>query len=487
MIISKEQKDYIDEFGNQRKSLIISYVNKQGGISFMTYKIPQEDMFIWKYSGKKNADPVWRSYDNKLVRKVPCKTLDEHRINEILCSFGNKVDPLFELNIPDTWFCDIETDVSSDGFSKPEDAFCRINTIAITKWPKTIVFGLKPLDEENVKSIQTKIDNYAPRIIKDYEFEYKYFDDEVHMLYAFIEFIRDIAALTGWNFIGFDWNYIINRCKRLNIPYHEISPTKSFAPFKLNNKAGTVYTSIPMHKIIYDYLLVYKTWDMSIYPKENNTLDFVAEKALGIKKVQHNLGFKEFYEQDYENYVFYNAIDTILVEQIDKKIKTSNIWYGLASELRTDLNMSFSTIKPTEVVMGNFIYAEHKVMPHKDYDKGSVQSSYEGAFVWPSQPGVYHMIGGLDYSSLYPTIIRQFGISPEMFMFKDTTGTYKPKDDEIKTSSGSVFKKSKDAILPRILTYYFAKRKSIKNQMKETNVELEYLKNIYEKRLKAMK
>ena len=70
----------------------------------------------------------------------------------------------------------------------------------------------------------------------------------------------------------------------------------------------------------------------------------------------------EFYADHYEDYVFYNAVDTILVEQIDRKIQTAKVWCMLASELKCDLYAAFSTIQPAETVMTNFLYPEYKVL-----------------------------------------------------------------------------------------------------------------------------
>lgn len=129
--------------------------------------------------------------------------------------------------------------------------------------------------------------NNGTHITKGYKFEFRYFPTEREMLEDFIDFITPITAMSGWNFLGFDWLYIYNRCKINNIDIERISPTRTFTNFKITPRAGgkTINVKVPMHKIIYDYLLVYKTWDMTIQPKENNTLDFVAEKALGIKKL----------------------------------------------------------------------------------------------------------------------------------------------------------------------------------------------------------
>ena len=76
--------------------------------------------------------------------------------------------------------------------------------------------------------------------------------------------------------------------------------------------------------------------------------------------------------------------------------------------------------------------------------------------------------------------MRQFQISPESFIKKDIN--YIPKEDEIKTTSGAVYKKDPNAIVPAILTTYYAKRKAAKNDRKEADQEMEDLKHILEKR-----
>ena len=152
MIIHKEQVDYKFDNGNIGKKLIISYIDKEGNVKFLQYPIPPEQMFEWKYATKTTADPPfklydyktnqfvtdekgfpvykqWKSYDNKYVKKHPVEKLPEFRINELLNSFGDAVNPIFEMNIPNTWWCDIEVDVTEDGFPEPEDATTQINTI----------------------------------------------------------------------------------------------------------------------------------------------------------------------------------------------------------------------------------------------------------------------------------------------------------------------------------------------------------------------
>ena len=71
------------------------------------------------------------------------------------------------MNIPPTWWCDIETEVSEDGFPDPEEASTRINTISMTKFPQTIIWSRKNLTEEEKIWIQEQIEQYSE---KNYKF-----------------------------------------------------------------------------------------------------------------------------------------------------------------------------------------------------------------------------------------------------------------------------------------------------------------------------
>ena len=484
MIINKEQRDCILSNGEIGKELVISYVNKEGNIQFLQYKIPEEQMFQWEYCTNKTkfrADPIFRSWDNKPVYRKKAKRLNEFRINEILSSFGDKIQPLFDSTTPITWFCDIETEISPDGFTEPENARMPINTIALTRFPETIVWGRKELSEKEQMSIQTKLDNYANGMTKGYKFTYKYFPNEADMLIDFLTFIKDIPALTGWNFVGYDWLYIINRCKLLSIEYSFISPTNKFMQWKLNNKSGNINCPVPMHKVIYDYMLIMKRWDYSLKPYESWKLDWVAEKALGYKKVDHP-AFDIFYRDFYEDYVFYNAIDTILVEHIDKKIHMADVMFSLAAELKIEVKDTLSTITPVHTAITNFIYKQCKIFPV--IDKGETErGDYEGAFVWPSQPGVYKYVCGVDAQSMYPGIIRQFQISPENYLGQ-APDNYVRKPDEIVTKSRAIFKKDKNAVLPAICKFYFLERVAAKNCKKVAAKQYKDFVHILEKREK---
>ena len=134
--------------------------------------------------------------------------------------------------------------------------------------------------------------------------------------------------------------------------------------------------TLPKHKLLYDYMEVYVKWDRTVSVKESNKLDWVSEKILGIKKVVHQLGFKDLWNQTPADYVFYNAVDSILVREIDLKISTSTTFMSLANLMHVDALVAFSPVRSLEIVQCEYLYKDGKVMPNMQ-KKAPSKEGYE--------------------------------------------------------------------------------------------------------------
>jgi DNA polymerase elongation subunit (family B) len=471
MIVNIEQRT-----GN----LVVSYVNKEGEISYMKFTVPPNHQFSYVYSrGEAGALRDIRSWDNKPVRKVPAGFLSRNRIQEFFMDAGDQMtSPLFERNMPNLHSCDIEVDVSDDGFAEASDAKNRINTISFSHYPNAIVFGLKDLSGEQCHSIEEEINSHLKPLGREYKFVYKKYSSESDMLYDFLyNHARHAPLITGWHFWNFDWRYIYNRCKRLNLDISWMSPTKQWYRHKIMDRNNRADVWLPQHKLIVDYMEIYKKWDRIIDPKENNSLDFVAESALGIKKVKYSGTFQDLY-RDFSRHVFYNAIDTILVEEIHKKLKTMDTFLNLGNINRVEAMSAFSPIAMLEATATRYAYKRGWVFPKTNSNKE--REDFEGAFVFKPTPDLYGWVASFDYASLYPSIMRQFKISMENFVGKNPD--YVPKPHEIKCSSGAIFDASREPLLPEILTDYYAQRKEAQQISRNAEIELGQLRDALKKR-----
>jgi DNA polymerase elongation subunit (family B) len=282
-------------------------------------------------------------------------------------------------------------------------------------------------------------------------------------LYTLFEkWFKKMPLITGWNFVGFDWKFLINRAKRLGI-----DPARCSVNGQLKGD-----DCFPMHKVIVDYLELYKKWDRVIKIKENNKLDTVALAALGVSKIKYNGTFMDLYNTDFETYIYYNAVDTFLVYLIDKKLKTMQTFLMLGNVTRVEAQKAFSPIWMTEAIVTREFYKRKRVVA--EIKKATKNGSFEGAYVKQPIPGLYEAVASFDFASLYPSAMRQWNISPESYKGKNVD----LKEGWIKTASGAVFDNAQDSVMRNILTNFYGKRKESKKKSFELEKEIDYLQQI---------
>ena len=499
MIVNIETRDKFNpSTGNNGQQLIISYINKEGNIDYLHGFISETDMYNWYYLNYSvyGRDKYHMSWDNKPVKKGKVKHLSDSRIREIVCDILKQRPELSiikDLNIPDTAFCDIEVNVTDDGFPDPIHAANPVNTVSWVHGTEVTVLGRVNLTATQIKNIQKKIDEHCSIFNEKYNFTYRYFENEVDMLTVlFRDYMGKVSCITGWNWFGYDYPYLYNRAyEKLKIDMidlmmgENLNGTTIYNPQNAKSKEERVY--IPYHRMMYDYMEVYAKWDRSISPKESNKLDWVSEKALGVKKVVHELGFKALWEQKPDEYVFYNAVDSILVREIDKKLKTAQTFFTLANLLHVPALMTFSPVRSLEVVQTEYLYKEGKVFPKVENEPIASNKSYTGAFVYEPTPSVYRNVIALDFASLYPSTIRQFNISPDTFLGMDSSINIVKEPDKIKTVSGAVYERNRNGFIPNILTDFYKQRKVFKKEMQIAEKEKGELEEILERRLKSCK
>lgn len=452
------------------KDLIISFFDKEGKIKIKKFKIDKP--FNWTlcsdFDSKK--DPVYKNWDGKSVKKIECQTqyLNKWSIYEFIHNLPQEEKAeISELNFPKIQSIDIETEVI-DSFPIAEIAKEKITTIAVsTESNNTVVLGWKPISKEQEKKIFDEHRKYLKNF-DEWSFKYICFEDEYNMLYTFInKFLPNFSLVVGWNFISFDWKYICNRCKRLGIDIRNASPTKKLS--KADN--------IPLHIGMMDYLEIYKRWDRTVAIKENNSLDFVATSVLNISKLKYNKSLQEMYEEDYDKYILYNAIDSALVCLIHKKLKTLNSILSMSGLCDLPIYKSQSAVNLTEALIWKGYYQRNQVIADKKGE--SIKGSYEGAYVKEPHVGMFSAVSCFDYASLYPSIMRQFNVSPESFIEKQTDNKkiekYKNDKNYIVAINGAIYDSTKVSVLKDILTNLYTERK--KNKNKHLEIERKLSKN----------
>jgi DNA polymerase elongation subunit (family B) len=229
-----------------------------------------------------------------------------------------------------------------------------------------------------------------------------------------------------------------------------------------------------MHIGMIDYMEIYKRWDRTVAIKESNSLDFVSNAVLGTTKLKYAGTLQELYENDYDKYILYNAIDAALVCLIHKKLKTLNSVLSVSCLCNLSIYKASSAVNLTEALLWKGYYERKMVIADKKVE--TPRGAYEGAYVKEPEPGMFTAVTCFDYASLYPSIMRQFNVSPESFIMKVSDSTklenYKKDLTFIASVTGAVYNNKEISVLKEILTNLYSERKRNKNRHLEIERKL---------------
>jgi|TARA_Y100000385_G_scaffold280399_1_gene331502 DNA polymerase elongation subunit (family B) len=437
--------------------LIISYYNKEGKVSFKRYGVNQFQNWVVTKETDKYKDKTYRNWDDRPLKRGFAKSFNKFSLLYFMDSLPEEdKEEIYEFNMPRTYFVDIETEIV-DGFPKPEEAKSRILSFSIiTPERKAIVLGLEDMPHDKVKKINDDTNEYLKNYDQDWEFSYHKFDNEYNMLYTFLhKFLPKFPMMTGWNFINYDWQYIVNRCKRLQIDLNDVAITGSL---DRND-------SRPLHMGILDYMQLYDKYDRSVAVKESNSLDFVSGAVLDINKIKYSGSLQDLYENDFTKYIYYNVIDSCLVYYIDQQLRSMEVLLTLATITRMPLYKASSPVAITESLLARKLAETNKKIG-VEYGKADSlkEGKFEGAFVKQPIVGYYSGVSAFDFASLYPSIMRQFNISPESFVEQVTEPEIneRRKDENVIVCENGVVYKKEDSILKKILSDLYSQRKDYK-------------------------
>jgi len=486
------------------KKLVVSYVDKSGDIKLKYYDWDNPMKYVACDDNDPLKHPKFKSWDSKSVKQIEVNHPDRYAIYEFLDHLPeDEKNELFEFNLPKIYFIDIETEIV-DGFPEAADIFkedsngnkvlvkegacTKVLSISIVYDDKIILLGLKDMPQDMQDRIHKKTNKYFEKFGLEYKFRYVKYEDEFDMLYAFFhKMVPKMPVLTGWNFLKYDWLYLVNRSRKIskfiNGKEYKINPAES-SPLKKLNKIWNTEFEVPAHRMIFDYMQLYEICDTSIKVKESSSLDFVSSKLVGVDKIKYNGSLQKLYEDDFETFMYYNAVDSVLVQKIHDARNYISIVYAVSSlsqiriiDVVSQMNNALASLAITEGVLRNRFRKMDNIVLFRD-EKGDPESTIAGGWVKDPVVGMNRWVCTYDFASLYPTTQRQFFIAPENFIgiedvnnrgFCDN-GREIDKVNHVLCVNGAVFEKRISPTL-NMLEDVYADRKKAKKVMMSKNYE----------------
>jgi DNA polymerase elongation subunit (family B) len=398
-------------------------------------------------------------------------------------TYGNKFD--FDSSKLVTMYLDIET-TCEEGFPEVDNPTQKINVISTLVNGKKTVFCLGTFDPPD------DVEAYC-------------FSDEKDLLISFCEHMAHVKPdiISGWRIRFFDIPYIVNRCYKLldeNI-VKTISPWRIIKQKKVkdrNDKDQTTYELIGISTL--DYYDLYQSFTFT--NRESYALNYIAQVELGKKKLDYSEygSIREFYTQNFQKFVEYNIIDTVLVFELEEKLKLIDLSITLAYSAGINFVDVLSQVRTWDAIIYNDLKTRKIVIPpRKVFNK---DSQFTGAYVKSPLLGMHEWIISYDVNSLYPSLIMHLNISPEtlekhnfigkmnindIIQNKKSSETFKYMDNakEIGCSiaaNGTMYSKDKIGFLPGLMIDLYKERKRNKDLAIESKKKLEIVKQEMKRR-----
>jgi DNA polymerase elongation subunit (family B) len=485
--------------------LMLSYIDKKGDIKFKNYDWKNPEEWVYCDNNDKDKSDKYKTWDKRPVKKKVVKYPNRYTIYEYLYNLPKEdFDDIFAYNEPKLFFCDIEVEIT-EGFPEAHLADNKVTALCFVHNDKILLLGIKELTDEQISKMEKDINKHFIKQKTKYTLEWHFCKSEYDMLSLFFNrIIKNIPTLTGWNFVDYDWVYLVTRARKLGIDPAQASPSGNLVkPWRSNeSEYKPIYEELPKHRLIFDYMKIFDKWDNSIKIKESISLDFVSNALLGTKKLEYDGNLKLLYTENYYDYMLYNCIDTALVQLIHKKVRTFDIMLAISNLARIPIEDSLSAIRVTEgiffkkyldsgiVMVKNKYQTDTTVEIENSTSDMDVDMEVSGGYVKYPKVGLKKWISVFDFASLYPTIMIQFNISPESFCgikINDTDALlngniYKIQENDIVLLNGAVFK-NEDSQTKLILQSIFKNRRQNKYQGLDYKKQSQLVRNYLNSRI----
>ena len=447
-------------YNKYKRNLSISYIKENGAKGILNFNVNKFKSYYSTPTGH---------YENWDGSKCDIKWIDkpsQFDIRTFILELDSKYQELINAKyVPKLYTFDIETEIS-DEFPEPSEAKFPITTISIANENcDVVILGTKEMknDEYLKNSFKKYMDScqfFKDMNMRDPKIQYIYFEKEEEMLKYFLQnIVAKVPVLAGWNSIMFDWQYIQNRIRGY---YPDLSLNSSSMSWNLTPKNYTdmrgekVRLMMPSHTLILDMMDVVGNFDMVVMPvKESLSLDYIASESVGMNKIKYDGDLQKLFNENYPKYVFYNAIDSVLVQLIDKKFKTLSNIYSQSLICKERIGSCFSKIALAEAMFFNYFYEEGiKVVPEEIH--GRERGTLIGAYVREPSPGKRNWVCCNDFASLYPSTIITCNISIENYLGnindynEQEVEHFKNDKNYFVSVNGSIYKNDKDYAFKKI-------------------------------------
>jgi DNA polymerase elongation subunit (family B) len=343
--------------------------------------------------------------------------------------------------------CTVDIEVACDhGFPDADDA----------DWPVVSIVAHDNYADKYVGWLLTHDDHDLPSESSIKEelglIDVMLFDDEQQLLDEFNKYIEQLRPdiLTGWNSNNFDYPYLINRCRDM-----DVWSVLDWSP--LQNVYTSSYGPVVDGVSCLDMLGAYEK--TQIHEVDDKSLDAVAADEVDAAKLDVGDDYVQAWQERPVEFLRYNKRDVSLVTEIDDAVGATDLF----TNLRHITGVGYE-----DPVGGNFELMDTMVLRKAleyDYVLPTAEKpeigDLHGGYVYDPVPGLHDHVLYPDWSSLYPNLMYQCNMSPETLIGTESELRDSPYDESdcvwsyIDTTTPPDEKEDTEATDDRLQKVYF--------------------------------
>jgi len=241
-------------------------------------------------------------------------------------------------------------------------------------------------------------------------------EEELLSLFLTLWETIDPTIITGWNSGFFDVPYLYYRlCNVLgSSEAARLSPLRKFK-FTEWDTAQPIEIAGINHL---DYLLLYKKYNPKNEPSYK--LGDIGTKYVKLGKIEYEGNLDRLFKEDVSKYIEYNLRDVEIIIELEKKFKFIELTVAICHLCHVPYEMIYLSTVLNDGAILTYLKRNNIVSPNKPTTTNpslkEAHEEYAGGYLKDPVPGLYEWVIDLDFTSLYPSIIRSLNIGIETFV-----------------------------------------------------------------------
>jgi len=223
----------------------------------------------------------------------------------------------------------------------------------------------------------------------------------------------DPTIVIGWNSAYFDIPYVYHRFKQVvgGEQVLRLSPIK-----KINVRDFAGETQITIGGINHlDYMLLHKKYIMKEEPSYK--LNDIGLKYVKLGKIEYEGNLNTLFKNDLNAFIEYNLRDVEIIEKLEEKLKFIELTIMISHICNIPYeSIYYNTVMNEGAILKHLkregIVSPNKPTTHNPMLKSNTES-YAGGYLLEPIPGLYFDVIDLDFTSLYPSIIKSLNLGIE--------------------------------------------------------------------------